>query len=45
MNLFTYRDHLEWLDDPLKTQPILPTAQLLFLSFAQIGQPIAVERG
>jgi len=45
MNLFTYRDLLDWLDDPFKTPPILPAAQQLSLSFAQIGQPIAIQRG
>lgn len=45
MNLFTYRDLLDWLDDPFKTPPVLPAAQQLSLSFAQIGQPTAIQRG
>jgi len=45
MNLFTYRDLLDYLDDPFKIPPILATAQQLFLAFAQIGQPTAIQRG
>jgi len=41
----TYRDLLDWLADPFKTPPILPAAHQLSFSFAQIGQPIAIQRG
>lgn len=33
MNLFTYRDLYEWLNDPMKTPPILPAAQQLSFAF------------
>ncbi len=43
MNLFTYRDLLDWTDDPFKTPPILLSAQQLSLAFAPIGQPTAIQ--
>jgi IS4 transposase len=45
MNLFTYRDLLQWLHEPFGTPPILPSAQQLSLSFSQIGQPTIGQRG
>jgi hypothetical protein len=38
MNLFTYRDLFDWLDDPFKTPPNLPVPEQLPLSFKRSGQ-------
>lgn len=45
MNLFTYRDLSDWLNDPFKTPPVIPAAQQLSFTFAHVGQPIAAQRG
>ncbi len=45
MNLFTYRDLLQWLQEPFGTPPILPSAQQLSLTFSLVGQPIIGQRG
>lgn len=39
LNLFTYRDLLEWLHYPFSTDPIVPTATQLSLDFHGLGQP------
>ena len=32
LNLFTYRDLTKWLDDPMETPPLVPTAAQLTLA-------------
>ena len=39
LNLFTYRDLREWLDDPFGTPPLIPEAVQLHLP--GLGQPVA----
>jgi hypothetical protein len=41
LNLFSYRDLKEWLDKPLETPPLLPTAEQLSLSLPALGQRAA----
>jgi DDE family transposase/uncharacterized protein DUF4372 len=38
LNLFTYRDLMEWLDKPLETPPVLPPLEQLALPLAGLGQ-------
>ena len=38
MNLFTYRDLRDWLDDPYNTPPKLPIPEQLALNFRRSGQ-------
>jgi len=38
MNLFTYRDLHDWLDDPFNTPPILPIPEQLSLPLKRSGQ-------
>lgn len=38
LNLFTYRDLREWLDDPFRTPPIEPIPQQLDLPLSGLGQ-------
>ena len=38
MNLFTYRDLRDWLDDPFNTPPKLPIPEQLALNFRRSGQ-------
>jgi hypothetical protein len=38
MNLFTYRDLMQWLHNPFGTPPIVPDEQQLSLQFAGVGQ-------
>ena len=38
LNLFTYRDLLDWLHDPFGQPPVIPAAQL---TLPGIGQPVA----
>ena len=38
LNLFTYRDLHEWLDDPFRTPPKLPIPEQLPLNFKRPGQ-------
>lgn len=38
LNLFTYRDLLDWLDDPYNTPPRSPTPEQLTLKFKRPGQ-------
>ena len=39
LNLFTYRDLMEWLHDPFHTPPLEPVPQQLDLALAQSGHP------
>jgi Domain of unknown function (DUF4372)/Transposase DDE domain len=39
LNLFTYRDLTEWINDPFGSPPIIPGEQAQ-LSFLNIGQPV-----
>jgi hypothetical protein len=41
MNLFTYRDLRDWLDDPFNTPPKLPIPEQLALNFKRSGQPVS----
>ncbi len=44
MNLFTYRDLLEWIHNPFGLPPIIPYGhEQLFFSFADLGQPNATR--
>jgi hypothetical protein len=42
LNLFTYRDLRDWLDDPFKTPPILPGPEQLLLNLPYPGQPKSI---
>lgn len=42
LNLFTYRDLTDWLNDPDKTEPISPLPEQLLLPLPGLGQPQAV---
>jgi len=39
LNLFTYRDLMDWLANPLNTPPLIPSAAQLTLPFTHLGQP------
>lgn len=39
LNLFTYRDLMEWIHHPFTTEPILPRPEQLTLLFSHPGQP------
>lgn len=39
LNLFTYRDLMEWLNHPFETPPLVPLPQQLSLAMPGIGQP------
>jgi hypothetical protein len=38
LNLFTYRDLMDWLHHPFTNEPIVPTAEQLLLPFGAFGQ-------
>lgn len=40
LNLFTYRDLEEWLDDPFRTPPETSPPEQFALNFAGLGQPV-----
>jgi hypothetical protein len=40
LNLFTYRDLRQWLDDPFQTPPLEPLPEQLELPGMRLGQPI-----
>jgi len=40
LNLFTYRDLKDWLDDPFQTPPEASAPEQFALNFAGLGQPI-----
>jgi hypothetical protein len=39
LNLFTYRDLMDWLHDPFETPPVTPSHQQLTLPLPGFGQP------
>jgi IS4 transposase len=45
LNLFTYRDLMEWLTNPLNTPPLVPAPAQLALPMPGLGQPTRGERG
>jgi hypothetical protein len=45
LNLFTYRDLMEWLTNPLNTPPLVPALAQLALPLPGLGQPTRGERG
>jgi len=45
MNLFTYRDLQEWLNDPFHNEPIVPLPIQLNLPWTGLGQPTPMEKG
>lgn len=45
LNLFTYRDLMEWLTNPLNTPPLVPAAAQLVLPLPGLGQPVRTQRG
>lgn len=46
LNLFTYRDLMEWLHNPFGTDPIVPQPEQLILNLPGLGQPRArMNRG
>ena len=45
MNLFTYRNLEEWLNDPFETPPIMPGLEQLDLPLPRVGQPGLKQRG
>lgn len=45
MNLFTYRDLMQWINNPFGTLPIFPLPEQLSLNFAAFGQPIESKIG
>jgi hypothetical protein len=45
LNLFTYRDLLEWLHNPVEQPPLHPGDLQLTLPLAYLGQPIATTGG
>jgi len=45
LNLFTYRDLMEWLTNPLNTPPLVPIPAQLALPLPGVGQPVQGGRG
>ena len=45
LNLFTYRDLMEWLHNPFNTEPIVPQPEQLQLPLKGLGQPRPPKRG
>ncbi len=45
LNLFTYRDLMAWLTNPLNTPPLVPAPAQLALPMPGLGQPTRGERG
>jgi hypothetical protein len=45
LNLFTYRDLMQWLSNPLNTPPLVPIPAQLALPLTRSGQPIPAARG
>ena len=45
LNLFTYRDLMDWLNDPFKTPPLVPLPLQLTLAMPGLGQPVRAQRG
>jgi len=44
LNLFTYRDLMEWLTSPFETPPLVPMPQQLSLAMPGLGQPPMTQR-
>ena len=44
LNLFTYRDLMEWLTNPFHTPPLVPGPTQLVLPLHGVGQPVQGER-
>jgi len=45
LNLFTYRDLMDWITNPLNTPPLVPSPAQAALPFAGLGQPVQRRRG
>jgi len=45
LNLFTYRDLMEWIHHPFTTDPILPLPEQLIFPLPSLGQPLTLKRG
>ena len=45
LNLFTYRDLMEWIKNPLRTPPLIPSPVQQDLPLTGVGQPVQGERG
>jgi hypothetical protein len=45
LNLFSYRDLFDWLDDPGGIEPITPSPEQLDLPFGGFGQAMPVPKG
>jgi IS4 transposase len=45
LNLFTYRDLMEWIHHPFTTDPILPLPEQLIFPLPTLGQPLTLKRG
>jgi len=45
LNLFTYRDLAEWLNNPFGTEPITPRPVQMNLPISGLGQPNPTQRG
>jgi len=45
LNLFTYRDLTEWLNNPFGTEPIVPQPEQLYLPVSGLGQPRTLKKG
>lgn len=43
LNLFTYRDLMNWIHDPWNIEPLVPEPQQLSLPLKSFGQPNALE--
>lgn len=43
LNLFTYRDLVEWLNNPFGTPPLLPLPEQLFFDLQGFGQPLRID--
>jgi hypothetical protein len=45
MNLFTYRDLMQWIDNPFGTLPVIPLPLQLSFSYSAFGQPTKSQKG
>lgn len=45
LNLFTYRDLMEWLHNPFGTEPLVPQPEQLYLPVSGLGQPRPIQKG
>jgi hypothetical protein len=44
LNLFSYRDLIDWLNNPYDTPPLVPIPQQLALEMPGLGQPARAPR-